>query len=470
MIRTLFCFLLIFSTGVAGAQEICKRTSVFFETGKHEITPEARHKLDSLAASTGKMEFLVELYGHTDTVGSLAYNEQLAIQRMKSVKEYLLSKTKAKLQFKEKNLTETNNRISSSSEKNLAFNRCVDVFLIPVSDGRIVLTGPGGETVETPLDYFEPCGVCNSAPIIKSYYSAEEAAQANILLQTEGGQPLITGGMIDFQILPCGTKNENSKKDSACIIYTICRRGNPPCPMEMYEGVQQEGKTVWKLTQNGVRYDTITHCLSGCHKGLFMNFDCPEIKRSGDSNPRAYLLKPSALSYHRMFIIEPLSKTVYKTEKDSLSIPVNDKLLLAYALGKSGKDYFTLEMTIDSMPSHFDSLNDIFYFSPLLTKYTKLNYSDTLLRVKMKKNMEFGFYLEEFKQFIPLESPNGKYLIGNKPAFKFQYACRSGKKLYLLNDASMNEKYKRKKNTVRIKVRKNVIKKGKKVKEFYVAP
>jgi outer membrane protein OmpA-like peptidoglycan-associated protein len=64
---------------------------VHFEFGKSALTDEARRTLDgAMAAQTSNVQSLtIELEGHTDWIGSEAYNERLGLARAETVKRYL---------------------------------------------------------------------------------------------------------------------------------------------------------------------------------------------------------------------------------------------------------------------------------------------------------------------------------------------------------------------------------------------
>ena len=67
---------------------------VQFEFGSAQLTPTAKQVLDNLGAALkspqlGSDSFLIE--GHTDSVGSDAYNQRLSEARARSVKQYLSS-------------------------------------------------------------------------------------------------------------------------------------------------------------------------------------------------------------------------------------------------------------------------------------------------------------------------------------------------------------------------------------------
>ena len=57
------------------------------------MKPEAKAKLDDLVSKTKSINLEVIIaVGHTDSVGSDAYNQKLSIRRSEAVKAYLVSK------------------------------------------------------------------------------------------------------------------------------------------------------------------------------------------------------------------------------------------------------------------------------------------------------------------------------------------------------------------------------------------
>jgi OOP family OmpA-OmpF porin len=66
---------------------------VNFEFNKADLTSDSRTTLDSVAASLREWkEIKVEVAGHTDAIGSDAYNKTLSQRRADSVRKYLMSK------------------------------------------------------------------------------------------------------------------------------------------------------------------------------------------------------------------------------------------------------------------------------------------------------------------------------------------------------------------------------------------
>lgn len=65
----------------------------FFDFDKAVIKPEGKAKLDNLVDKVKniKLEVIIAV-GHTDSVGSDAYNQKLSVRRAEAVKAYLVSK------------------------------------------------------------------------------------------------------------------------------------------------------------------------------------------------------------------------------------------------------------------------------------------------------------------------------------------------------------------------------------------
>ena len=65
----------------------------FFDFDKAVLKPEGKAKLDDLVSKVKgiNLEVIIAV-GHTDSVGSDAYNQKLSIKRSEAVKAYLISK------------------------------------------------------------------------------------------------------------------------------------------------------------------------------------------------------------------------------------------------------------------------------------------------------------------------------------------------------------------------------------------
>lgn len=66
---------------------------IFFATASYELTPASFHLLDSFANRLLKFRIdSVVMEGHTDSIGKLAYNEALSLNRANSVRDYIAAK------------------------------------------------------------------------------------------------------------------------------------------------------------------------------------------------------------------------------------------------------------------------------------------------------------------------------------------------------------------------------------------
>ena len=84
--------LLFFSLFNLQAQDFCKASSVFFDLNKSELTPQGIKTIDSLVNSMNGSDFILEVYGYTDTSNTDSYNRKLSQSRIDAVLSYLKSK------------------------------------------------------------------------------------------------------------------------------------------------------------------------------------------------------------------------------------------------------------------------------------------------------------------------------------------------------------------------------------------
>jgi len=75
------------------AAKVTFAADVLFDFDKSVIKPEGRSRLDDLAAKVTAINLEVVIaIGHTDSIGSDAYNQKLSVRRAEAVKAYLVSK------------------------------------------------------------------------------------------------------------------------------------------------------------------------------------------------------------------------------------------------------------------------------------------------------------------------------------------------------------------------------------------
>jgi OmpA-OmpF porin, OOP family len=73
------------------SEKVTFAADAFFDFGKSTLKPDAKAKLDDLVAKTKGLNLEVIIaVGHTDSVGSDAFNQKLSVARAESVKNYLV--------------------------------------------------------------------------------------------------------------------------------------------------------------------------------------------------------------------------------------------------------------------------------------------------------------------------------------------------------------------------------------------
>src|SRR5688572_22901162 len=75
------------------AEKVTMAADALFDFDKSVIKPDAKSKLDDLADKIKRINLEVVIaIGHTDSIGSDAYNQKLSVRRAEAVKAYLVSK------------------------------------------------------------------------------------------------------------------------------------------------------------------------------------------------------------------------------------------------------------------------------------------------------------------------------------------------------------------------------------------
>jgi len=79
---------------------VCKNTSVYFDTDKHDVRPEGMTALAELADCLAKNDQTVEIHGYADLRYTVPYNIALSERRANSVVEMLTGKGLVKTRIK----------------------------------------------------------------------------------------------------------------------------------------------------------------------------------------------------------------------------------------------------------------------------------------------------------------------------------------------------------------------------------
>jgi outer membrane protein OmpA-like peptidoglycan-associated protein len=110
---------------------------ILFDFDRAELKPRYYAVLDEAAKIISRSpQTQAEIHGHTDNVGTEAYNQYLSEQRAQVVEQYLVQKGIAEEKLVTKGFGYTINAASNASKAGRALNRRVEILLMP-DQGRL---------------------------------------------------------------------------------------------------------------------------------------------------------------------------------------------------------------------------------------------------------------------------------------------------------------------------------------------
>lgn len=109
-------------------------SEVTFASGSSNLSPQFRGTLDKIGATLTEYEkTYVDVLGHTDSVGSDAFNQTLSEQRSQTVADYLTGRGLQRARLATRGYGESQPRASNTTEEGRAQNRRVEIRLVPVT-------------------------------------------------------------------------------------------------------------------------------------------------------------------------------------------------------------------------------------------------------------------------------------------------------------------------------------------------
>jgi outer membrane protein OmpA-like peptidoglycan-associated protein len=107
--------------------------NITFAFDSSNLQPQFYPVLDNVASTLNEYnQTVIEVAGHTDSVGSDSYNQQLSVQRANSVAAYLSSKGIMQQRMITVGAGETHPVASNDTEAGRAQNRRVEITIVPV--------------------------------------------------------------------------------------------------------------------------------------------------------------------------------------------------------------------------------------------------------------------------------------------------------------------------------------------------
>ena len=107
---------------------------VTFDVGSYSLRPEFRSTLDKVAESLVQYpNSLIDVYGHTDSTGSDAFNQTLSENRARTVLNYLVSRGVPAARIRSQGFGETMPIASNDTADGRQKNRRVEIKIVPVT-------------------------------------------------------------------------------------------------------------------------------------------------------------------------------------------------------------------------------------------------------------------------------------------------------------------------------------------------
>ncbi len=115
----------------AAASKVTYAADAFFDFDKAVVKPAGKAKLDDLVSKIKgiNLEVIIAV-GHTDSVGSDAYNQKLSVRRAEAVKAYLVSKGIEKNRVYTEGKGEKQPVASNKTKEGRAKNRRVEIEVV----------------------------------------------------------------------------------------------------------------------------------------------------------------------------------------------------------------------------------------------------------------------------------------------------------------------------------------------------
>jgi len=116
---------------VAAASKVTYAADAFFDFDKAVVKPAGKAKLDDLVSKVKgiNLEVIIAV-GHTDSVGSDAYNQKLSVRRAEAVKAYLVTKGIEKNRIYTEGKGEKQPVASNKTAEGRAKNRRVEIEVV----------------------------------------------------------------------------------------------------------------------------------------------------------------------------------------------------------------------------------------------------------------------------------------------------------------------------------------------------
>ena len=113
-------------------------SGITFAYNSSDVQPQFRQTLDQVADILSQYkQTYIDVYGHTDSTGSDAYNQRLSEQRAVSVADYLASRGVQPARIGTRGFGKSQPIASNDTEEGRAANRRVEIKIVPIREGDL---------------------------------------------------------------------------------------------------------------------------------------------------------------------------------------------------------------------------------------------------------------------------------------------------------------------------------------------
>ena len=117
---------------------------VTFDVGSYSLRPEFRATLDKVADNLKQYpNSLIDVYGHTDSTGSDAYNQTLSENRARTVANYLSMQGVTPARIRSQGYGETMPVADNTTDEGRRKNRRVEIKIVPVTTDDVARARSG---------------------------------------------------------------------------------------------------------------------------------------------------------------------------------------------------------------------------------------------------------------------------------------------------------------------------------------
>lgn len=111
---------------------------VTFDVGSSTLKPQFRTTLDGIAQNLGQYpNSLIDVYGHTDSTGSDAFNQTLSETRARTVANYLSMQGVSAARIRSQGLGETMPVADNATDEGRRRNRRVEIKIVPITQEQV---------------------------------------------------------------------------------------------------------------------------------------------------------------------------------------------------------------------------------------------------------------------------------------------------------------------------------------------